>query len=158
MYIVLDQIIVGKNVKENVLKYLNKSRPTLDYNDPEIFDKMDIEEGTPSSAQLFDNRATQLINEQMFREPTRGGGIIMLDDIPTYISNPYVGEPSESISLKAVVTENQDIFVVSVEDDEDPDDEEYWMGIAYMGATYRFMEILDELGIDIKEAITGKLN
>lgn len=150
MEILLDNVIVPKSIHKKVVTYLNQPRKALDCFPKSTYPKMEYGLGTLFKCDLFairvENTWEALQQVNFVREPST----VTMTDIVTYFDSD-----ENPLTLHVIINEDNDIIIISLE--EESDDGEYWMGIAYVGHDYKFTEILSEMGIDLTRALRGEL-
>lgn len=150
MEILLDNIIVHKEIHDKVVDYLNQPRKVLDSFPSDTYPKMEYGLGALFTCDTFaircENTWEAMKQVGFVKEPS----IIKMDNIVTYIDSD-----ENPITLHVIISEDNDITIISLE--EDSDDDEYWMGIAYAGRDLAFATMLDAMGIDLTLAIRGRL-
>lgn len=153
MIIILDQIIVTKEVKDKVVTYLSKPREVLDAHNPGTFKLNKFDDGCFFRSTLFHSRVMEAMEAwDSLGTTVREESIIVTPEIPTYVDEGCDTD-DQWMSLHFIVTEDNQIIIISIDDKIDDMDETHWMGIAYFGEESVFCNLLDELGIDINKAL-----
>lgn len=146
MIIILDQMNVTTELRDKVVAYLNKPRKELTAHNPGTFETRKDDGGCPFSSEVFHTRVMEAMEAWDTRPTVREESIIVTKDIMTYAS----------MSFYFIVTEDNQVIIISVNDKDEGPDETYWMGMAYFGEPSVFCNLLDELGIDINKALNSE--